>query len=102
MAKVILLGSLANSVGGVVPTSRINTAVGSISLKADAQVIAKTELELSVKTEVPKMSKRKRAKVVSMNPSQTNIQEDKAMKNSINRNWWTASLLGVPVDGSSN
>jgi hypothetical protein len=28
--------------------------------------------------------------------------EVKTMRNSINGNWWAASLLGEPVDGSSN
>lgn len=105
MAKVILLGSLANSVGGVVPTSRINMAATSVSLKADAQVSAKAELEVSVKAETPKMMpKHKLVKAVSMKQSQIKTTEDKAMKNSIknNCNWWAASLLGGPVDGSSN
>ena len=103
MAKVTLLGSLASSVGGVVPASRVGAAASSVSLQANAQVIAKTELEVSAKAEVPKTkSKRTRAKAVSTNQSQIKTPEVKAMKNSIKRNWWASSLLGVPVDGSSN
>jgi len=105
MAKVILLGSLANSVGGVVPPSKINTAATSVSLKADAQVSAKAVLEVSAKAGTPKaMPKHKLVKAVSKKQSQIKTLEDKTMKNSINnnRNWWAASLLGGPVDGSSN
>jgi hypothetical protein len=105
MAKVILLGSLANSVGGVVPPSRISTAATSVKLKANAQVSAKAELEVSAKAEASRMMpKHKLVKAVSTKQSQIKTPEDRTMKNSIksNRNWWTASLLGGPVDGSSN
>ena len=105
MAKVTLLGSLASSVGGVVPTSRVDTAVSSVSLQAKAQVSARAELDVSAKAEMSKTkSKRTSARAISTNQSQIKTSEGKAMKNSINinRNWWAASLLGGPVDGSSN
>jgi hypothetical protein len=105
MAKVTLLGSLASSVGGVVPTSRVGAAASSVSLQANARVIAKAEFEVSAKAEVPKTkSKRTRAGTASTNESRIKTTEGKAMKNSINvkRNWWAASLLVGPVDGSSN
>jgi hypothetical protein len=105
MAKVTLLGSLASSVGGIVPTSKVDTAAGSVSLKVDAQVTAKAKLEVSAKAEGPKTkSKHFTAKTRSTNQNQIETSEDMAMKNSISNkcNWRTASLLGVPVDGSSN
>ena len=103
MARVTLLGSLASSVGGVVPTSWVGPAVSSVSLQANAQVSATTKLEVSAKAGMPKTkSRRTSAKAVSANQSQIKTSEGKAMKNSIKRNWWAASLLGGPVDGSSN
>ena len=105
MAKVTLLGSLASSVGGVVPTSKIDKAAGSISLYADAQVTAEAELMVAAKADVPETkSRRSMAKARSTNQNQIKTSEDKTMKNSISNkgNWWAVSLLGEPVDGSSN
>ena len=105
MAKVTLLGSLASSVGGVVPTSKIDKAVGSTSLYADAQVTAEAESMVAAKADVPETkSRRSMAKACSTNQNQIKTSEDKTMKTSINNkgNWWAVSLLGEPVDGSSN
>ena len=69
MGKMLLLGSMADLVGGVVQSPAEN-----------ANVVVSATATLQISTEV------------------------KAMKNSIGgtRNWWAASLLGEPVDGSSN
>jgi hypothetical protein len=83
----------------------LDKAVGSISLQADAQVTAEAEFVVAAKPDVPETkSKHTIAKARSTNQRQIRISEDKTMKNSISNkgNWWAASLLGVPVDGSSN
>jgi hypothetical protein len=105
MARVTLLGSLASSVGGVVPTSKAGNVASSVSLQADAEVTAKAELKVAAQAETSKTKRmRSKANSRSTNSNKTNTSEDKAMKNSIRNkcNWWTVSLLGVPVDGSSN
>ena len=105
MARVILLGSLAISVGGVAPTSKAGNVEGSVSLQANARITAEAELKVAARAEAAKAKRmRYKAKFCDTNSNTTKTSEDKVMKNSINykSNWWAASLLGVPVDGSSN
>jgi hypothetical protein len=105
MARVTLLGSLAISVGGVVPASKAGNVASSVSLQANARITAEAELKVAVQAETTKAKQmRYKAKSCGTDSNKTKTSGGKAMKNSINNktNWWTASLLGVPVDGSSN
>jgi len=105
MARVALLGSLASSVGGVVLTSTFGKAASSVSLHADAQMTVTAQFEAAAKAEAPRTKpKHFTAEAHSTNQRPIKTKEEKTMKNSITNkgNWWAASLLGVPVDGSSN
>jgi hypothetical protein len=86
MTKVVLLGSAAVSVGGVVQSS---TNAGM--RKVDTTLHSCPTLEVKAKANIS----------AKINPRH---MEAKTMKNSTVRSstWWAASLLGEPVDGSSN
>ena len=105
MAKVTLLGSLAISVGGVVSTSKAGNVESSVRLQADVQTTIEAELKDTARATSPDTKLiRSRAKSGVTDFNITATSEDKTMKNSISRkdNWWGTSLLGVPVDRSSN
>jgi hypothetical protein len=105
MAKVALLGSMAFSVGGVVPTSNGGCNVETVRVTASAQMMAEAKLKAPANTEAGKATRKpSKTQVNVIVPSKSRYSEGKAMKISINPKgkWWTASLLGVPVDGSSN
>jgi hypothetical protein len=86
MTKVVLLGSAAISVGGVVQSS---TKAGMS--KVDTTLQSCSTLQVKAKANVS----------AKISPRHT---EAKTMKHSTVRSstWWAASLLGEPVDGSSN
>lgn len=98
LAKVTLLGSLAISVGGVVPTSKAGNAAMMFHVHSNPQVSADVE---SSSAGHPTGNETKRAHTRAMDCTattrKTSTSEAKTMKNSIaNKNtWWAVSYLGV-------
>ena len=105
IAKVVLLGSTASLVGGVAPASNEGIVKSSGGLRVGAAATVRAEYRSNSDPESPKTKRPPhKGSTYKQNFNRTGILEDKAMKNSIcrKRNWWAVSLLGAPVDGSSN